>query len=397
MLPEKRNMVSPEGFDELFQKEARVIEFGSSAEEAEYEKRDSQLITRIRQEIKQLFGAEESRELFVDDEWWPDHTRRVEMGMRHFTTALLTALRSLLAGEYRDYRILISVYVNRTETELYIGSVALHADRALIERNLYLLVRSSELRRQFAIRYYLWATSEWEREIAESFPRLRTFKAGPAWQAYQFMHQLDRSDQLILAQSLLKRFHSEAIQSLGESCSEEEESLRSRLDTFRNQESAKEIFGGKTEGKKRKSASKKKLRTFMADKFQAAFGSECIGLPPCPDQDEDFSFEMKFSGWIIRTHFWFGRNASLIDYSHGISSEATFKFPRFRGGWSMPITGIGSIISFNSWLGISSQTEWKRLMNEDVEAACDAVIEHCRHFFAVAPKLLKGLELEKTE
>ena len=42
-------MVSPEGFDELFQKEARVIEFVSSAEEAEYEKRDSQLITRIRQ------------------------------------------------------------------------------------------------------------------------------------------------------------------------------------------------------------------------------------------------------------------------------------------------------------------------------------------------------------
>ena len=99
------------------------------AEEAEYKKRDLQLITQIRQEIKQLFGPEESRELFVDDEWWPDHTRRVEIGMRHFTTALLTALRSLLTGEYKDYRILISVYVNRTETELYIGSVALHADR----------------------------------------------------------------------------------------------------------------------------------------------------------------------------------------------------------------------------------------------------------------------------
>ena len=230
------------------------------------------------------------------------------------------------------------------------------------------MVRGSELNRQFAIRYYLWATSEWEREIAESFPRIRSFKDGPAWQVYQFMRQLDRSDQLILAQSLLKRFNAEAIQELGESCSEEEKSLRSRLDTFRHQENAKEIFGGKTEGKKRKSASKKKLRTVMADKFQAAFGSECIGLPPCPDQDEEFSFELKFSGWIIGTHFWFGRNASLIDYSHGISSEATFKFPGFRGGWSMPITVIGRLISFNSWLGISSQTEWKRLMNEDVRS-----------------------------
>jgi hypothetical protein len=396
MLPEKRNVVSPESFDELFQIEARVIEFGSPEEEAAYEKRDSQLVIRIRQEIKQLFGPEESRELFVDDEWWPDHTRRVEVGMRHFTTELLTTMRSLLAGEYKDYRILISVYVNRTETELYIGSMALHADHALIERNLYLLIRSSELKRQFAIRYYLWATSEWEREIAESFPRLRSFKAGPAWHVYQFMHQLDRSDQLLLAQSLLRRSHPEAIQALGECCTEEEEALRSRLDTFRNQESAKEIFGGKTEGKKRKSASKKKLRTVMAEKFQAAFGSECTGLPPCPDQEEDFSFKIKFSGWIITTHFWFGRNASLIHYVHNISSEATFKFPGFRGGWEMPITGLGYPTSFNSWLGVG-QTEWKRLMNEEVEPACDAVIEHCRHFFAVAPKLLKGLQLEKVD
>jgi hypothetical protein len=211
------------------------------------------------------------------------------------------------------------------------------------------------------------------------------------------MRQLDRSDQHILAQSLLRRFHPEAIQALGESCSEEEEALRLRLDTFRNQESAEEIFGARTEGKKRKSASKKKLRTVMAEKFLAAFGSECIGLPPCPDQEEDFSFKMKCSGWITHTHFWFGRNASLIDYSHGISSEATFNFPRYRGGWSMPITGMRSMIPFNNWLGITSRTEWKRVMNEDVEPTCDAVIEHCRHFFAVAPKLLKGLELEKVE
>ena len=114
--------LSPESFDELFQQEARVIEFGSPEEEAEYQKRDSQLITRIRQDIKRFWAPEESRELFVDEEWWPDHTRRVEVGMRHFTTALLTALRSLLTDEYKDYRILISVYVNRTETELYIGS-----------------------------------------------------------------------------------------------------------------------------------------------------------------------------------------------------------------------------------------------------------------------------------
>lgn len=399
MLPEKRNVVLPEHFDELFQEEAVIAKFGSAQEEAEYDKRNSELIARIRQEIAQLFGPEESRRLFVEDEWWRDHTQRVEIARKHFTTALVMALRSLLTGEFKDFRILISVYVNRKKTGLYIGyigSVALHADRALIEKDLYLLVQSGELKRQFAIRYYLWATSEWEREIAESFPRLRLFKTGSALEVYKFMRKLDASDQRILAQSLLKRFHPEAIQALGENCSKEEESLRSRLDAFRNWESAKEIFGEKTEGKKRKSASKKKLRTVMAAKFQAAFGAECIEIPLCPEQDEDFSFKMKFSGWIIDTRFWFGRNASLINYFHSISSEAAFEFPGYRGGrsLSLPITGLGSMISFNSWLGIASQTEWERVMNEDVEPACDAVIEHCRYFFGVAPKLLKGLELE---
>lgn len=387
-------MVLPEHFDELFQKEAVIAKFGSAQEEAEYDKRNSQLIARIRQEIVQLFGPEKSHELFVEDEWWRDHTQRVEIGMWHFTTALLTALRSLLTGEFKDFRILISVYVNRKKTGLYIGSVALHADRALIEKDLYLLVQSGELKRQFAIRYYLWATSEWEREIAESFPRLRLFKTGFALEVYKFMRKLDTGDQRILARSLLKRFHPEAIQALDENCSKEEESLRSRLDAFRNWESAKEIFGEEMEGKKRKSASKKKLRTVMAARFKAAFGAECIEIPLCPEQDEDFSFKMKFSGWIIDTRFWFGRNASLINYSHSISSEAAFEFPGYKGGWSLPIAGLGTMISFNSWLGIASQTEWERVMNEEVEPACDEVIEHCRHFFAVAPNLLKGLELE---
>lgn len=392
MLPEKQHVVSPESFDELFQKEARVTEFTSPEEEAEYQKRDLLLIARVRDEIRRLFPTAQSQASLVEDEWWPDHTCRAEISIGQFTPPLLSALRSLLTDQFKDYRILISVYYNRTETNLYVGSVALYADRALIERNLYLLARSDELKRQFAIRYYLWATSEWEREIAESFPRLQSFKAGPAHLVYQFMCQLDRCDQFTLAQSLLKRFHPE-----GESCSEEEEALRSRLDAFRNQERAKEIFGEPTGGKKRKSASKKKLRTVLARKFWAAFGSECIGLPPCVDQEEDFAFNMKFSGWIIRTSFWFGRNASLIHYSHGISSEARFEFPRYQGGWSIPITGIGSVISFYSWLGISSQTEWSRVMSEEVESTCDEVIEHCRHFFAVAPKLLKGLDLEKVE
>jgi len=80
----------------------------------------------------------------------------------------------------------------------------------------------SEAKRQFDIRYYLWATSEFQREIEESFPVLRSFKAGSAWKTYQFMLQLSKDDQLILARSLLKRFHPNAVKALGEMCSVDE-------------------------------------------------------------------------------------------------------------------------------------------------------------------------------
>jgi hypothetical protein len=81
-------------------------------------------------------------------------------------------------------------------------------------------------KKEFEIRYYLWAISEWQKEIDESFPNLRKFKNGAFWETYQVMQQLNKSQQLTLAHGLLKRFHPEAVKSLGENCSREEESLR---------------------------------------------------------------------------------------------------------------------------------------------------------------------------
>jgi hypothetical protein len=56
---------------------------------------------------------------------------------------------------------------------------------------------------------------------------------------------------------------------------------------------------------------------------------------------------------------------------------------------------MGYYMSFCSWLGVTSQTQWEYLMEEDVEPTCEAVINFCERFFEVAPKLLKGLEFEK--
>lgn len=306
-------------------------------------------------------------------------------------------------------------------------------------------------KQEFQVRYYLWAISEWEKEINESFPNLRSFKAGTIWETYQFMQLLDKSQQLVLAHGLLKRSHPEAVKILRENCSREEESLRSRRDDFfrlrefylgfqrlkRNGQMAEahglfqvfradaakivgetyfnddksllsqldaifvripltfeeEIAAKKQAGEKIKFASKRKLQKTLTEKFRVAFGDQCIDHKFDDEFDLSSNFDMKCCGWILSTNFWFGRRESLINYSHGIGSETRVTHPESKA--SASAMAMAQMISFSSWLGITSQIQWEYLMNDDVVAASDAVLRHCHRFIEVAPKLLQGLEFEK--
>lgn len=137
-------VVSPDKFDELFQEEARIVKFASPEAETDYEKQDAFLIHLIRKEVQQQFGADEEKQPFVGDDWWPNHTRYIDAAPKHCTTAFLAALRSLLSDDHKNYRIQICVYGDPLDGKSYIGSMALHADRVLIERSLYELLQSSE-------------------------------------------------------------------------------------------------------------------------------------------------------------------------------------------------------------------------------------------------------------
>lgn len=254
----------------------------------------------------------------------------------------------------------------------------------------------SKAQQEFQIRYYLWATSEFEKEIDESFPRFRSFKTGAVWGLYQFMQQLDRNEQLTLAHSLLKRFHPNAVRALGESCSDEEKSLRSRLDEFRLAPSGLdvEIGGRRRAGEKIKFMSKRKLLKAMEAKFQSAFGDQCIESEQVLEGDPSLRFRMKCCGWILQTNFWFGRRESVINYSHLIASPTRIKH-HMHPEITAPAMLMDQGISFSAWLGITSQIQWEYLMDADVEPVCADVIKLCGHFFEVLPKLLKGLEFEK--
>ncbi|HXT41301.1 MAG TPA: hypothetical protein VN887_14925 [Candidatus Angelobacter sp.] len=253
-------------------------------------------------------------------------------------------------------------------------------------------MKFSEAKREFDIRYYLWSISEFEKEIEESFPTLRLFKAGGAWKTYQFMLKLPKSEQLVLARSLVKRSHPNAVKTLGETCSAEEESLRSRRDAaFSNILSvSEEIRARKKAGEPVKLAGKRKLRKVMTAQFKAAFGSECIDLARADEDEEMLRFKMKRAGWFVTTSFYFGRSKPVLDYMHGIASEEPLIY---REGIGPMVMGAG--MSFNSCLGVS-RSQWNYITDEEIEPTCDTVIELCAHFFEVLPKLLKGLECDNV-
>jgi len=319
----------------------------------------------------------------------------------------------------------------------------------------------SKAKQEFQVRYYLWATSEWENEINEAFPNFRSFKAGTAWETYQFMQQLSKHEQMLTAGGLLKRFHPDAVKALGETCSSDEETFRWRRDQFftireqyqflqqflnagqtaeagalfqmfrgdaakllgetyfteegtlQSQRDAsleallKELFhlipapleeelaAKRKAGEKVKFASKRKLQTALMQKFQEQFGGRCLGSGYDDICDPSSWFEIKcYGGWNIRTNFWFGRRQNLIDYSQGISSELTFQQRGEKGTYTANLA-LGQMISLCSWLGIRSTTEWLYITDgEEVDRTCDTAIKHCQYFVEVAPKLLKGLEVD---
>ena len=147
-----------------------------------------------------------------------------------------------------------------------------------------------EAQREFRIRYYLWATAEFEREIEESLPGFSSFTHGTVTQTAQFMRRLEKPKQRVLAGGLLKRFHPVAVDALGEVCAKEEEKLLSQRDSYCNMfplcPAAELLEPGVT-----RLTGKAKLRRTILNQFKAAFGSRCFDLVSV-GMDPELDFKM---------------------------------------------------------------------------------------------------------
>lgn len=248
-------------------------------------------------------------------------------------------------------------------------------------------LKFSEAKREFVIRVCYWLHSELDNEINNAFPNLRLFRSGLGWKMHHFMHRLEKSDQLTMAKAMVKR-NPDYLEVSGEAMTAEESELLDSFYRFASHPSnaAADIQSRRLAGEKIKLASKRKLRKVAVAKFIDAFGPRCFDMKL--GEEWDPLFHMRCCGWIISTQLYFGRQQPQINYRHMIVSETRIAHPQ-----NPQITGPAMTLHPGvSWL----VNQWDDLLEEDVEAACNALIKHAGSFFDVAPRLLAGLEFDKT-
>jgi hypothetical protein len=148
-------------FDQLFRAETLEAELPDAAAREEYVERDAVLTRSIIAVGKRLFDpAFAERHIYAGDNWWPNHTRYVDASIDACTQAYFDELRVLLTGDYERWRIQVVVSGDPLDGKTMVGSIAIEADRLLVDRALYgvLVWRGMDFRR--------WGEPKWREPAA---------------------------------------------------------------------------------------------------------------------------------------------------------------------------------------------------------------------------------------
>lgn len=130
-------IISTKEFDDVFSREAKIADLRTQKAEDDYVKRDSRLIQLLKDIVANQATTDTPEEIWIGQDWWPDHTRHIEINYRHCSSRLISALQDTLTGEFSSYRIQMCVYHDISEGESYIGSLVLYSNRRLVEKPLY--------------------------------------------------------------------------------------------------------------------------------------------------------------------------------------------------------------------------------------------------------------------
>lgn len=221
----------------------------------------------------------------------------------------------------------------------------------------------------FLVQYYRWAMEETREELLGDLPRVRRINGSLAQQYVRFIAGLKPSSVFPAAAALVKRYHKRALELSGETLSQED---REWVDAFLNFEKpfaptwdpaiAEEKYRAVVNSAKGPQLDKRKLVRELRTRLSPVFGSE----------GEAFGTQVRRytasrGPLVLQTYVdWGGRLP--LRYSHSVVGK--------------DMQRITHDISLLAWLGVSSDTSWSLLVDEDIVPAAELVAELCAHFKA---------------
>lgn len=239
-------------------------------------------------------------------------------------------------------------------------------------------------RDEFAVRYYLWAKEEFRLEIGQDFSLLRRIPAVAAMTCLKLMDRMSASERHFFGATMVKRFH-EGSRLLGESTSttslgdndEEQEIVKlyraTLMATARDAISAREY----------KNAPPRVKSSKLKGRLKVVLGPILGEAEPAQRESPVWYYSTKIYGLTVRTCI----DATAGDYSiHYYHSIGTFNTPTH--------VALYEHISILSWLGLISSTSLDPISESQLEPTVQVLADACQRFLDVAPKLLKGLEVE---
>lgn len=237
-----------------------------------------------------------------------------------------------------------------------------------------------------AIRLYEWAAKDFKREVQEEFPLLKRINESQLQrQDLPILKSLSPDRQSLLTTALLKRFHRRAVQQLGEKLSFEETKILKWYDEVRWSGFSQELkFDHETtNGQNHLKLDRKRFGVSLKDALHPILGDDFEKWGRY-----EFRYQQIFEKFIVFTYVDFGGDYHQLTYEHRIGP---LEQPLLAND---PRIGIMRISVLN-WLGLSSQTMWNILTNDDTLEAAQTLALLCSHFLEALKGLFDGLESKK--
>jgi len=240
-----------------------------------------------------------------------------------------------------------------------------------------LIVDNTNVKLEFQKRYYYWALSDWDSEIQESFISLSRIKNPVVEAVLIAMDNIETYQRYYLASGLVGRFRKELLLHINKDFTKEEARLVDYyMDTVQHISIESTLLRNFNQYKKQ-TLNKKLFKQTLIDKLAPVLGMNYQKL-----SRYEWKYSLNIGSWHVDTYIDIGGRYHQLVYDHVIKGPGNFI--------------LMDCISILSWLGISSQTSWRGLGNDDICSVVDSLSQIIYRFMVSAPILLKDLDINPT-